>query len=86
MATGADRKESRRADSRLQVVTLEENVRKFGVNFFGMTDKRQGIVHVRPRRHSDSASDSGELIRSPALAGHRPRAGLHAPGHDGRLR
>ncbi|GAA5984281.1 hypothetical protein JCM10908_006122 [Rhodotorula pacifica] len=34
------------ADSRLQVVTLEENVRKFGVNFFGMTDKRQGIVHV----------------------------------------
>jgi len=37
-----------RADSRLQVVTLEENVKKFGVNFFGMTDKRQGIVHVSP--------------------------------------
>ncbi|GAA5913673.1 hypothetical protein JCM5296_007279 [Sporobolomyces johnsonii] len=34
------------ADSRIQVVTLEENVKKFGVNFFGMTDKRQGIVHV----------------------------------------
>ncbi|GAA5979765.1 hypothetical protein JCM5350_002040 [Sporobolomyces pararoseus] len=34
------------ADSRLQVITLEENVKKFGVNFFGMTDKRQGIVHV----------------------------------------
>ncbi|GAA5895217.1 hypothetical protein JCM8208_005939 [Rhodotorula glutinis] len=34
------------ADSRLQVVTLEENVKKFGVNFFGMTDRRQGIVHV----------------------------------------
>ncbi|GAA6028329.1 hypothetical protein JCM8097_006978 [Rhodosporidiobolus ruineniae] len=34
------------SDSRLQVVTLEENVKKFGVQFFGMTDKRQGIVHV----------------------------------------
>ncbi|ORY86728.1 aconitase family-domain-containing protein [Leucosporidium creatinivorum] len=34
------------SDSRLQVVTLEENVQKFGLNFFGMTDKRQGIVHV----------------------------------------
>ncbi|KAL8276217.1 hypothetical protein RQP46_011378 [Phenoliferia psychrophenolica] len=34
------------ADSRIQVVTLEENVQKLGLNFFGMTDKRQGIVHV----------------------------------------
>ncbi|KAM0752437.1 hypothetical protein T439DRAFT_342591 [Meredithblackwellia eburnea MCA 4105] len=34
------------ADSRVQVVTLEENVQKLGLNFFGMTDKRQGIVHV----------------------------------------
>jgi len=34
------------ADSRLQVVTLEENVQKFGMTYFGMTDKRQGIVHV----------------------------------------
>ncbi|KAI5480170.1 hypothetical protein MNV49_001496 [Pseudohyphozyma bogoriensis] len=33
-------------DSRLQVVTLEENVKEYGLNFFGMTDKRQGIVHV----------------------------------------
>ncbi|GAA5839259.1 hypothetical protein JCM11251_006021 [Rhodosporidiobolus azoricus] len=36
----------KQSDSRLQVVTLEENVKKFGVQFFGMTDKRQGIVHV----------------------------------------
>ncbi|GAA6001444.1 3-isopropylmalate dehydratase LEU1 [Rhodotorula paludigena] len=34
------------ADSRIQVMTLEENVKKFGVSFFGMTDRRQGIVHV----------------------------------------
>ncbi|KAK4048137.1 3-isopropylmalate dehydratase [Microbotryomycetes sp. JL201] len=34
------------ADSRVQVLTLEDNVQKFGLNFFGMTDKRQGIVHV----------------------------------------
>ncbi|KAK4055376.1 3-isopropylmalate dehydratase [Microbotryomycetes sp. JL221] len=34
------------ADSRVQVLTLEDNVKKFGLNFFGMTDKRQGIVHV----------------------------------------
>ncbi|ODQ79298.1 hypothetical protein BABINDRAFT_167817 [Babjeviella inositovora NRRL Y-12698] len=33
-------------DSRLQVKTLEENVRDFGVTYFGMTDSRQGIVHV----------------------------------------
>lgn len=34
------------ADSRLQCVTLEENVKAFGLTYFGMTDKRQGIVHV----------------------------------------
>lgn len=33
-------------DSRTQVVTLEENVKDFGVQFFGMKDRRQGIVHV----------------------------------------
>lgn len=32
--------------SRTQVVTLEHNVREFGLTFFGMTDDRQGIVHV----------------------------------------
>ncbi|GMK54585.1 hypothetical protein CspeluHIS016_0111710 [Cutaneotrichosporon spelunceum] len=34
------------ADSRAQVEALEENVKKFGVTYFGMTDKRQGIVHI----------------------------------------
>jgi len=33
-------------DSRTQVVTLEKNVKDFGVQFFGMKDRRQGIVHV----------------------------------------
>jgi 3-isopropylmalate dehydratase len=33
-------------DSRLQCVTLEENVRDFGITYFGLADKRQGIVHV----------------------------------------
>ncbi|CAN6617494.1 3-isopropylmalate dehydratase [Trichomonascus vanleenenianus] len=33
-------------DSRLQCATLEENVRDFGVRYFGMEDSRQGIVHV----------------------------------------
>jgi 3-isopropylmalate dehydratase len=33
-------------DSRLQCVTLEENVKKFGLTYFGLGDKNQGIVHV----------------------------------------
>ncbi|KAI0171896.1 aconitase family-domain-containing protein [Hypoxylon sp. FL1284] len=33
-------------DSRLQCMTLEENVKDFGITYFGLGDKRQGIVHV----------------------------------------
>jgi 3-isopropylmalate dehydratase large subunit/3-isopropylmalate dehydratase small subunit len=33
-------------DSRIQCVTLEENVRDFGLTYFGLGDKRQGIVHI----------------------------------------
>ncbi|KAF5093788.1 hypothetical protein D0Z00_003864 [Geotrichum galactomycetum] len=33
-------------DSRLQCTTLEQNVKDFGVRYFGMEDSRQGIVHV----------------------------------------
>ncbi|ROW02212.1 hypothetical protein VSDG_02585 [Cytospora chrysosperma] len=33
-------------DSRIQCVTLEENVKDFGLTYFGLSDKRQGIVHV----------------------------------------
>lgn len=33
-------------DSRTQCVTLEENVKAFGLTYFGLSDKRQGIVHV----------------------------------------
>ena len=33
-------------DSRLQVETMAENARSFGIPFFGLDDERQGIVHV----------------------------------------
>ena len=36
----------KQADSRLQVKTLEKNVKKFGIPYFGMTSSRQGIVHT----------------------------------------
>jgi 3-isopropylmalate/(R)-2-methylmalate dehydratase large subunit len=34
------------AESRIQVDTLEQNCREFGVAFFSMADRRQGIVHI----------------------------------------
>ncbi|PGH27977.1 3-isopropylmalate dehydratase, large subunit [Polytolypa hystricis UAMH7299] len=34
------------ADSRLQCMTLEDNVKDFGITYFGLGDKRQGIVHI----------------------------------------
>lgn len=34
------------ADSRTQVLALENNVKEFGLTFFGLADNRQGIVHV----------------------------------------
>ncbi|KAJ3264537.1 hypothetical protein HDU77_008180 [Chytriomyces hyalinus] len=33
-------------DSKLQCSTLEDNVKAFKLNYFGLGDKRQGIVHV----------------------------------------
>ncbi|RPD74478.1 hypothetical protein L226DRAFT_535357 [Lentinus tigrinus ALCF2SS1-7] len=33
-------------ESRAQITTLEENVKAFGLTYFGMTDRRQGIVHI----------------------------------------
>ncbi|SDG06510.1 3-isopropylmalate/(R)-2-methylmalate dehydratase large subunit [Limimonas halophila] len=33
-------------DSRVQVETLEQNCRDFGVEMYGMDDPRQGIVHI----------------------------------------
>ena len=32
--------------SRIQVETLRKNVADFGIDFFDMGDKRQGIVHI----------------------------------------
>ncbi|KAL8838215.1 MAG: hypothetical protein Q9170_002205 [Blastenia crenularia] len=34
------------AESRTQCLTLEENVKAFGLVYFGLGDKRQGIVHI----------------------------------------
>ena len=33
-------------ESKIQVDTLDKNCREFGVQLFGMEDKRQGIVHI----------------------------------------
>uniref|UniRef100_A0A7S1BWX1 3-isopropylmalate dehydratase n=1 Tax=Corethron hystrix TaxID=216773 RepID=A0A7S1BWX1_9STRA len=33
-------------NSRTQVLQMEQNVRDFGVKYFGMADERQGIVHI----------------------------------------
>ena len=33
-------------DSRLQCVTLEDNVKQFKLTYFGLGDTRQGIVHI----------------------------------------
>lgn len=33
-------------DSKLQVMTLEQNVKDFDITYFGMDDDRQGIVHI----------------------------------------
>jgi len=33
-------------ESKIQVDELEKNCKEFGIKFFGMNDKRQGIVHI----------------------------------------
>lgn len=33
-------------DSRIQIETLEKNTKEFGIEYFDMFDKRQGIVHI----------------------------------------
>ncbi|EOR00951.1 hypothetical protein E3P92_00384 [Wallemia ichthyophaga] len=33
-------------DSRTQCSTLEDNIKEFGLTYFGMDDSRQGIVHI----------------------------------------
>ncbi len=33
-------------ESKIQVETLESNCKEFGIEIFGMNDKRQGIVHI----------------------------------------
>ena len=32
--------------SKIQVMALEENVKDFGLTYFGLDDARQGIVHI----------------------------------------
>ncbi|KAL9613040.1 MAG: hypothetical protein Q9167_002386 [Letrouitia subvulpina] len=41
-------------DSRLQCMTLEDNVKAHGITYFGLGDKRQGIVHVIGPEQGDS--------------------------------
>src|SRR2546423_14095780 len=36
----------REPESRLQVETLTENTKEFGIEYFSMNDIRQGIVHI----------------------------------------
>ena len=38
--------ERREEQSRAQVMALEANVQAFDLPYFGMGDKRQGIVHI----------------------------------------
>ena len=33
-------------ESKIQVETLDKNCKEFGIELFGMNDKRQGIVHI----------------------------------------
>lgn len=43
----SDRSEGiKEEESRIQVETLEANVKEFGIEYFRMNDKRQGIVHI----------------------------------------
>ncbi|HEY8963750.1 MAG TPA: 3-isopropylmalate dehydratase large subunit, partial [Alphaproteobacteria bacterium] len=43
----ADRKLGiRDPESKLQIETLEQNTKDFGIQYFGMNDKRQGVVHI----------------------------------------
>jgi len=45
--TTPDRKQGiKEEESRIQVQTLEDNAAEFGVTYFKMDDKRQGIVHI----------------------------------------
>ena len=45
--TTPDRKQGiKEEDSRIQVQTLEDNCKEFGVTYYSMDDKRQGIVHI----------------------------------------
>lgn len=45
--TTPDRKEGiKEEESRIQVQTLEDNTAEFGITYFKMDDKRQGIVHI----------------------------------------
>ncbi len=45
--TTPDRKQGIKDEtSRIQVQTLEDNAKEFGVTYFKMDDKRQGVVHI----------------------------------------
>ena len=48
------------AESRTQVMALEENARDFNLTYYAMDDKRQGIVHIIGPEQVSSDSE-GEI-------------------------
>ena len=50
-------------ESRIQVEALENNAAEFGVPYFGMSDVRQGIVHVWPRTGFHTAGHDHRVWR-----------------------
>ena len=55
-------------ESRIQVEALENNAAEFGVPYFGMSDVRQGIVHVICLLYTSPSPRDGLLSRMPSSA------------------
>lgn len=58
-------------DSRAQVYALEENVKEFGLTYFGMDDKRQGKCFNRRKLCWKTHTDSPTQVSSTSLAPNR---------------
>lgn len=75
------------ADSRAQIEALEDNVKEFGLTYFGFGDRRQGpsliLVAQQP---SSTLSLISSCYTARNRSRYRSRAGLYPPWHDRRLR
>jgi hypothetical protein len=58
-------------DSRAQVYALEENVKEFGLTYFGMDDKRQGKCFNKQILFGIPHTDSHAQVSSTSLAPNR---------------